>query len=294
MKSLAELDRLLMIMDVAVQDFAFCEIGAGLPGRPSSDALLIAYVATGNVRVSLSGRDDRWCPAGTLMLIPAALTPAFVRGFDRPALKLALGFAEVRLAGVGLLGGARVPLFAELPKVGFVRQNILALVRCGQHRLLGAQALANSLMKTCLLALLQDVFTRPGIDQKMISALADPRLARAVVAVLDGPAKPHTLESMAGLAGLGRSTFSRLFFEAMGQSPKKFLARVRLYHAAEILRSSDAPVKMVAATVGFASRSHFSQAFQEAYGTDPTAYRRAQAGDAVAPVMQDLRQITPS
>ena len=34
------------------------------------------------------------------------------------------------------------------------------------------------------------------------------------------------------------------------------------------------PVKVIAASVGYASRSHFSHAFSAAYGIDPTAFRR--------------------
>ncbi|HTU13070.1 MAG TPA: AraC family transcriptional regulator [Allosphingosinicella sp.] len=292
MKSLPELDRLLMLMEVSVESFAYWGDGAALPAGVSPDSLLVGYVVSGCVRTELSGREDRWCPAGTLMLIPPGLSPSFTRGYNRSAPKLALGMVRARVSGVGLLAGAQAPLIAELPKIGFVRQNALALIRCRQHEFLGVQALADSLMKTCILALLQDFFMRPGIDQKIISALADPRLSRAVAAVLESPASAHTLASMAGLAGLGRSAFSRLFCEALGQSPKKFLARVRLHQAAEILRSSKAPVKAIAATVGFASRSHFSQAFQDAYGVDPTSYRKS-LETALVPVPQDLAQISP-
>ena len=63
----------------------------------------------------------------------------------------------------------------------------------------------------------------------------------------------------------------------MGQSPTEFVAKTRLYYAAELLRTSGAPIKSVAVSVGFSSRSHFSHAFRAAYGIDPTAYRQGQS-----------------
>jgi AraC-like DNA-binding protein len=47
-----------------------------------------------------------------------------------------------------------------------------------------------------------------------------------------------------------------------------------MHHAAEKLRSGDTPIKVIAAEIGFLSRSHFSRAFREAHGLDPSAYRR--------------------
>ena len=48
-----------------------------------------------------------------------------------------------------------------------------------------------------------------------------------------------------------------------------------LHHAAGLLKSTRLPVKVIAATIGFSSRSHFSRAFRDGYGVDPTAYRVA-------------------
>ena len=70
----------------------------------------------------------------------------------------------------------------------------------------------------------------------------------------------------------------------------EFVAKTRLHHAAELLRGTDLPVKAIAASIGFASRSHFSRAFRAAYGRDPRAYRRlspAPPTSAPAPLRGD-------
>lgn len=58
-------------------------------------------------------------------------------------------------------------------------------------------------------------------------------------------------------------------------SPMEFVDKTRLHHAAELLRSTNVPIKVIAGSIGFASRSHFSRAFRDAYSTDPSTFRRA-------------------
>jgi len=68
---------------------------------------------------------------------------------------------------------------------------------------------------------------------------------------------------------------------AIGHSPKRvFVAATGpklQHHGAELLRSTKLPVKLIAASIGFASRSHFSRAFASAYGADPSRFRSERA-----------------
>lgn len=293
-RSGTELNRLLAMMDVAVRHLdrrrldGIIEQAAAMPG-----CVGFAYVSSGRAGLTSPDRHARRCDAGTMILIPAGLNMSFAAEPDGEAAELVIGVAEVRLSGAGLLDRIKVPIFAALGDSALVRHSVEALagLGSGDRSAVGAGPLADSLMKTCILTVLMDFFGRPGIDLKIIGALADPRLATVIASVLERPQEPHSLASMAERAGLSRSAFSRLFAEAMGQPPTEFVGKTRLYYAAEILRSSAAPIKTVAGSVGFSSRSHFSRAFREAYGVDPTAYRQAQAIDRAPPVRQDLKEI---
>ncbi len=53
----------------------------------------------------------------------------------------------------------------------------------------------------------------------------------------------------------------------------RYLFGLRL--GAEWLRMTDLPIKVVATTVAFSSRSHFSRAFWEAQSIDPKSFRNA-------------------
>ena len=282
------------MMEVAVATLVWREVGRDFvhPAAPRGCAT-IAYVTDGIVGVALPGRGPRACRAGMMMLIPAGLEVTFSVGESEALPRLVIAGAAVGLSGSGLLDRVKAPIFADLSPSPLVEPCIDELVRLAdcEPKPLGAEALSNSLMKTCILALLQDFFGRPGIDLKIVAALAEPRLAAVIAAVLERPQDDHSLARMAALSGLGRSTFSRLFGAAMGQSPIEFVTKTRLYYAAELLRVSDLPIKAVAATVGFSSRSHFSRAFSEAYGIDPTRYRQDNAAERPAPIPQSLKTI---
>ena len=138
---------------------------------------------------------------------------------------------------------------------------------------IGSQAMTEALMKQSLILLLRQHLTRFSADSPFFAALRDRRLARAITAIVERPAAPHTVDSLADIAGMSRSTFSDRFSALFGQAPIEFVQKVRLRLGAHLLASTDLPVKVVAASVGYASRSYFTRAFRAAYGADPTTYR---------------------
>jgi transcriptional regulator GlxA family with amidase domain len=132
-----------------------------------------------------------------------------------------------------------------------------------------------ALMTQCLVALLRRLCQSGRCGLSWLSALDDPRLARALKALLDQPARPLTLASLARIAGMSRSGFSERFTQAFGRSPMELRREMRLHRAAQLLRTTSLPIKDVARRVGFGSRSHFSRAFQNLFGVDPVRFRSA-------------------
>lgn len=289
-KSLEELNRLLSMMQVAVRQIEHREIhGRHVRDAPPTGCIAMTYVSAGRVVAAVPRRAPRQCATGSLLFVPAGIEASY--SADEATMTTIV--ADVRLSGSSLFDRVSVSIFSDLAPPPMIEEamNMLRAVEARRFAALGDGALAESLTKICILWLLQDFFSRPGIDHKIISALANDRLAPAIAKVLERPSDRHSSKSMAALAGLSRSTFSRLFQEAMGQTPSGFIVRTRLFHAAEMLRSSKAPIKAIAMGVGFQSRSHFSRAFRQAYGADPTAYRNDVPQERETPVPQDLRAI---
>lgn len=72
---------------------------------------------------------------------------------------------------------------------------------------------------------------------------------------------------------MSRAAFAERFSQVFDQAPMDFVQRVRLRIAARLLTTTDLPVKIVASTIGYASRSSFSRAFEAIYGAAPTDFR---------------------
>ena len=83
-----------------------------------------------------------------------------------------------------------------------------------------------------------------------------------------------TNEEAAGLCGLSRSRFIRIFRQLMGISFATFALRYRLDGAMRQLVETDDSIKAVARDWGFTDRSHLSRLFLEHYGLPPARYRR--------------------
>jgi transcriptional regulator GlxA family with amidase domain len=130
-------------------------------------------------------------------------------------------------------------------------------------------------MKQVLIVLLR---SQPNKDSSVL-LMSGARLAGVVAAILDRPQENHTVESLAAIAGMSRSRFSHHFTLAYDVSPKEFVQTARLASAARMLKGSNLPVKSIAASVGYMSRSHFSRAFQSKFGMDPSAFRLQRASE---------------
>jgi transcriptional regulator GlxA family with amidase domain len=145
-------------------------------------------------------------------------------------------------------------------------------------------------MKICLVTILRRQLEQPDANQAILAPLRDLRLAAAVKVVVDMPARPHTVASLADVAGMSRTTFAQRFVASYGRPPIDFVHAVRLRHAAHLLRTTDVPIKVVAGAVGYRSRSQFSHAFRAHYELDPSTFRRM---SSVAPE-EDLRVHPPA
>jgi AraC-like DNA-binding protein len=107
-----------------------------------------------------------------------------------------------------------------------------------------------------------------------VAALNDPAVTAALHAVHRDPAAPWTVAELAAEAGLSRATFARRFTSLIGQPPLGYLTWWRLTTAARLLRATEAPLRSIAAQVGYTSEFAFANAFKRMHGLAPGVYRR--------------------
>ncbi len=70
---------------------------------------------------------------------------------------------------------------------------------------------------------------------------------------------------------------ARLFKRYIGLGVREYAKKKRLLMAAERLKTTDLPVKAIAAEFGYLSFPQFTRRFKEQFGLSPTEYRRGRA-----------------
>lgn len=301
------LDNILAGLEVGVSPFAVCDV------RQNASLVLedvratsIHYVLSGEGTArQMSGQEIPLmphtviiAPAGSCMVVtcgqgvdlalPDPICRPLPGGWDwsavgdgPPGVMLACGTVEaVHRQTAGLFDFLRAPLIESVADAPAFREPFYRLLGELETPVAGTLALAQTLMKECLIVLLRRQWERSERCVAWLAALAHPRLGEALSVMTDAPERQYALQDLADIAGMSRTAFVAAFKESFGRTPMDFLQEVRMRRGAELLSRTGLPVKVIAARVGLASRSHFSRAFKSSYGVSPADYRSVSAKDS--------------
>ena len=153
--------------------------------------------------------------------------------------------------------------------------------------LLREQAASQAPGATAVLAKIADVFLTEvvrryvsGLDAMSAAvppgADGDHEVAAALDLLRSQPGAPWTLADLACKVDLSRTALAARFRDLTGEPPMRYLARVRLGHAAGYLSATDMTVRQIAHLVGYENEASLSKAFRRAFGRPPGEYRREQ------------------
>lgn len=171
---------------------------------------------------------------------PAATQLAYAGGFVDPAL------VRIGTALNGLIGGGDGPV-----------ERIYA---DGLRRALAAHLIGNYTVGRW-----REPSRVPSLDPKKLQRVLDfieLRLGEDI-----------TLEDLAGQACLSAFHFSRLFHEATGMPPHRYVVERRIEAARKMLLSERSTLAEIALEAGFGSQANFSRTFRKLTGMTPGQYR---------------------
>jgi AraC-like DNA-binding protein len=141
------------------------------------------------------------------------------------------------------------------------------------------QHLAHMMLVEALRVHLKDGVKR-GIG--WLFALADKQMSTTISALHDDPARRWTLQDMAAVAGMSRSSFALKFKQTVGTSPMDYLTHWRMMVAGDKLKHSREPIATIALSLGYESESAFSTAFKRVMGCPPRHYTQGRGTPLVA------------
>ncbi len=125
--------------------------------------------------------------------------------------------------------------------------------------------------------LLFSLILRNHCAHAAVYSTAEKRTNTAIISILhDLEARPEDLSlgALAAQYGYSPSPLSRIFRAYTGETFSAFRRRLRMQHAAALLRQTDRSISEIAAGEGYGSLSDFYKAFRQFYGQTPQAYRR--------------------
>jgi AraC-like DNA-binding protein len=138
----------------------------------------------------------------------------------------------------------------------------------------GASLMISRLIDLLVIRTLRMWISKQGSRADWLSGLTDERIGRVLNAIHEAPDDAWTVQSLADIAMMSRSTFSDRFTAVVGLSPLKYLTRWRLTIAADLLRAGTLKVTDVAYGAGYGSEAAFSRAFKAQFGYPPSDAHR--------------------
>lgn len=106
-----------------------------------------------------------------------------------------------------------------------------------------------------------------------IAAVRCPKIGKVVAAIHADPERDWTLPALAGVMGASRSSFADAFTRTMGESPAKYVAKVKMFQARRWIAQDGMRVATAADRLGYESEASFSRAFKRVIGHAPSAAR---------------------
>ena len=87
-------------------------------------------------------------------------------------------------------------------------------------------------------------------------------------------AQTNSIQMLADVMGISRTTLHESFRRCMGMSPQQYLMKLRLEAARDALRNSSLTIQEIAVSCGLRDKNYLSRVYKKRYGVAPGAARR--------------------
>ena len=157
----------------------------------------------------------------------------------------------------------------------FIKQIIVELA----EQRLGGSIIVQHLVKSLLTQTLR-LYLEGHLDHRIgwLRAMEDVQLEMAIAAMHQDPGQPWTLQELAHVSGMSRSSFAHRFKATVGVSAMEYLIRWRVLLAGDRLLTTEETVYQIAFSLGYDSEASFRTAFRKLMARSPKQYRRDQEG----------------
>ena len=128
---------------------------------------------------------------------------------------------------------------------------------------------ADTLSTTLALHFVNHYSIDSPVEFPVLPTLERQRLGRVIDYIEAHLTEDISLSDLALEAGLSKFHFSRLFKQAIGFTPHKYVLKRRIERTTHVLKQGDLTIAQVASMFGFADQSHFTRVFKQVKGITP-------------------------
>ncbi|HYG05990.1 MAG TPA: AraC family transcriptional regulator [Stenotrophomonas sp.] len=168
-----------------------------------------------------------------------------------------------------MLAGELVKRDPAVPALLEAMEREAALDRIGSCGILArlADVLAASIIRAWVECACSD-------SSGWIAAVHCPKIGKVIAAIHAEPERDWNVPELAGLMGASRSRFAESFTRTVGESPARYVAKVKMFQARRWIEQDGMRVAVAAGRLGYDSEASFSRAFKRIVGVPPSAMRR--------------------
>lgn len=163
-----------------------------------------------------------------------------------------------------------------------IRATLLGLTEELRHARPGCRCAAKSRVQSLLLTIARDRLIPADLLQQFLQPRRTSRLTNACRYMETGYMHPLRVDQLAAMSGLSQSQFHAVFKREMGCTCIRYLTRLRLGHAAALIRQSEHSITRIAGDCGFPCLSHFYHVFKTRFGVSPRKLRAQSLAAAAA------------
>lgn len=250
---------------IAGRLFCYCALERERLASLVTDAPILGIVLRGTKEV-WSGSFSEVLPSGTVFALPAGMTFDVVNIPDERGLYESLILRVERLPTE--IRPQAAPRRMDRLSVRLTPDLVESLVHTAAAIETGHEAVGRVRLIELLMLLAEDTAGR--------MVLAGDAAERAAWLIASTPERAWTVPALAAELGMAPSSLRRQL-DRLGRPFRTLLAEARMQAARRELRDG-ASVTEAAVAAGYASRSHFTRAYRQAFGTTPGADARARSG----------------
>ena len=156
------------------------------------------------------------------------------------------------------------------------------IIRESANNAPGSSVVVRRLSDSLLVTILRGYFEQQKSHIGFHRGLADKRISRAISAIHSDNGNHYSVDELATLAGMSRSSFLQHFKTLMGQSAGAYATCWKLLKARSSLSETNASVESIAFAAGYNSATAFSRAFHSHFDETPTQYRAKEKAQNLA------------